>query len=70
MDTIIPLGGGLDGKSPILIKKGTRILHFPYSMHRRKDIYGLDADEFKPERWEELRTRYRRRSTIGIRIIC
>jgi cytochrome P450 len=26
-----------------------------YSMHRRKDIYGEDADEYKPERWETLR---------------
>ena len=24
-------------------------------MHRRKDYYGEDADEFKPERWEKLR---------------
>jgi cytochrome P450 len=24
-------------------------------MHRRKDFYGEDADEFKPERWEHLR---------------
>ncbi len=26
-----------------------------YTMHRRKDYYGEDADEFKPERWETLR---------------
>jgi cytochrome P450 len=24
-------------------------------MHRRKDIYGEDALEFKPERWNDLR---------------
>jgi len=57
VDTILPLGGGGDGKHPIFVKKGTRVLHFPYSMHRRKDIFGPDADEFRPERWENLRTR-------------
>ncbi|KAF2803064.1 putative cytochrome P450 alkane hydroxylase [Mytilinidion resinicola] len=55
-DTILPLGGGKDGRSPIFLSKSTRVLHFPYSMHHRKDIYGDDADEFRPERWESLRT--------------
>lgn len=24
-----------------------------YEMHRREDIYGADAHEFRPERWED-----------------
>ncbi|KAF4629186.1 hypothetical protein G7Y89_g8956 [Cudoniella acicularis] len=50
-DTTIPLGGGPDGKSPIMIPKGTVVAYSVYSMHRRKDIYGPDALEFRPERW-------------------
>lgn len=51
-DTVLPLGGGPDGRSPVFVPKGTRIGYSPYAMHRRKDLYGPDADEFRPERWE------------------
>jgi len=54
-DTVIPVGGGPDGKSPIFVKKGQLVNYQVYVMHRRKDIYGEDANEFKPERWETLR---------------
>ena len=54
-DTVLPLGGGPDGKSLIFIKAGTQVNYQVYSMHRRKDLYGKDADEFKPERWESMR---------------
>ena len=54
-DTILPLGGGSDGRSPALVKKGQIVGYTPWSMHRRKDFYGEDALEFKPERWESLR---------------
>ncbi|KAH8808830.1 putative cytochrome P450 alkane hydroxylase [Xylogone sp. PMI_703] len=54
-DTTIPLGGGPDGKSPVFIPKGTSVNYNVYSMHRRHDIYGPDAEEFKPERWGKLR---------------
>ena len=54
-DTVLPLGGGEDGKSPVLIKKGQVVAYSPWSMHRRVDYYGEDALEFKPERWESLR---------------
>ncbi|KAI9881253.1 MAG: hypothetical protein M1830_005539 [Pleopsidium flavum] len=55
VDTFLPLGGGPDGKSPLFIPKGTLIAYSVYTMHRRKDFYGEDADDFKPERWEKLR---------------
>ncbi|KAF7594136.1 hypothetical protein BBP40_009985 [Aspergillus hancockii] len=54
-DTILPVGGGVDGKSPVFVSKGQQVNYDVYSMHRRKDIYGPDADEFRPERWETLR---------------
>ncbi|WEW59052.1 hypothetical protein PRK78_004520 [Emydomyces testavorans] len=54
-DTFIPVGGGPDGKSPVFMSKGTFLSYSVYSMHRREDIYGPDAAEFKPERWENLR---------------
>jgi cytochrome P450 len=50
-DTILPLGGGRNGESPIFVPKGRIVLWSSYSLHRRKDIYGEDSNEFKPERW-------------------
>ncbi|XXG97961.1 hypothetical protein Hte_004277 [Hypoxylon texense] len=54
-DTVLPLGGGPDGKSPVFVTKGTLVRYLPWTIHRRRDIYGDDADEFRPERWEVLR---------------
>ena len=50
-DTILPLGGGPDGASPIFIPKGGVVAYHTYNLHRRTDIYGPDALEFRPERW-------------------
>ncbi|PMD37883.1 cytochrome P450 [Hyaloscypha variabilis F] len=50
--TLIPRGGGLDGQSPLLIRKGFSFGFSPYHMHRSKEVYGEDANEFRPERWE------------------
>ncbi|KAF3925974.1 hypothetical protein ABW20_dc0106974 [Dactylellina cionopaga] len=44
VDTTIPLGGGPDQKSPLFIPKGTCIEYMVYSMHRREDIWGSDAN--------------------------
>lgn len=50
-DTVLPLGGGEDGKSPALIQKGQLLAWSSYAMHRREDLFGEDAAEFKPQRW-------------------
>ena len=50
-NTILPHGGGTDRKGPIFIAKGQVVAYSVYCMHRRKDIYGDDALEFKPDRW-------------------
>lgn len=55
-DTILPRGGGEDGQSPLFVAKDTPCRYSSYSLHRRKDVFGPDAEEFRPERWETLRT--------------
>jgi cytochrome P450 len=52
-DTVLPLGGGNDGLSPVFVPKGTLVAYNVYAMHRRADLYGPDAEEFRPERWED-----------------
>lgn len=51
-DTTIPKGGGPDGKSPIAIRKGQTITLSIYALHRREDLWGSDALEYRPERWD------------------
>ncbi|KAF1843674.1 cytochrome P450 alkane hydroxylase [Cucurbitaria berberidis CBS 394.84] len=51
--TVLPTGGGPDRKSPVLIPGGSAIAFSVYSMHRRPDLYGMDAELFRPERWDE-----------------
>jgi hypothetical protein len=52
-DTVLPTGGGPDGKSPIIVLKGKTVAFCPYALHRRPDLYGIDAASFQPERWDE-----------------
>ncbi|KAI9037703.1 cytochrome P450 [Aspergillus affinis] len=52
-DTTIPVGGGPDGQAPVYIKKGQSVVYSVWSVHRRTDIWGPDAEVFRPERWEE-----------------
>lgn len=50
--TILPTGGGPTGKSPILVRKGELVVYSQYVNSRMKSLYGDDAHDFRPERWE------------------
>ncbi|KAJ5273134.1 hypothetical protein N7478_008259 [Penicillium angulare] len=52
-NTVLPVGGGKDGLSPVFVPEGAFVSYNVYSMHRREDIYGPDAEVFRPERWED-----------------
>lgn len=51
--TVLPTGGGPDRNSPVLIPKGAAVAYSVYTMHRRPDLYGMDAELYRPERWDE-----------------
>jgi cytochrome P450 len=54
-DAVLPTGSGEDGSSPVLCVKGDIVHCNRYLMHRDPDIWGEDAEEFRPERWEQAR---------------
>ncbi|ORY16641.1 cytochrome P450 [Clohesyomyces aquaticus] len=52
---ILPVGGGIDGKHPLFVEKGTVVETNFRCMHRDKQFWGNDAEDFRPERWELVR---------------
>ncbi|KAJ6192116.1 cytochrome P450 alkane hydroxylase [Bipolaris maydis] len=51
--TVLPTGGGPNRTDPVLVPEGSIVAFSVYSMHRRPDLYGMDAELFRPERWDE-----------------
>jgi cytochrome P450 len=50
--TLLPTGGGPEGDKPMLVRKGELVVFSQYVNSRKKNIFGPDAYEFRPERWE------------------
>ena len=53
-DTILPVGGGPDLSHPVFVREGTTVAYSVYAMRRRPDLYGMDAELFRPERWDNI----------------
>ncbi|KAI6040639.1 cytochrome P450 [Pisolithus marmoratus] len=49
---------GVNGGPPIYIPPGTRIPYSVFLMHRRKDLWGPDAEIFDPDRFLDERLKY------------
>lgn len=54
-DTVLPIGGGPNGKSPLDIRKGDIVSVTKTVMYRDPDQWGPDANEYRPERWDGMR---------------
>lgn len=52
-DTFLPRGGGPNGDMPLFVAQGTVFTSTWWAMHRDQDVFGPDADDFKPERWQD-----------------
>lgn len=51
-DTTLPFGGGPAGEDKIFIPKGTAVGYSVFVMHRDPELWGADANEFRPARWQ------------------
>jgi cytochrome P450 len=54
-DTVLPVGGGPDGRSPIFAPRGTKFDTSFYVLHHLPQIWGSDAEDYKPERWDTIK---------------
>ncbi|PQE21540.1 Cytochrome P450 protein [Rutstroemia sp. NJR-2017a WRK4] len=50
-DTVLPHGGGHDGKSAVLVRKGDVVALNLWGPNHDKDLWGDDVGEFKPQRF-------------------
>jgi cytochrome P450 len=54
-DTKLPVGGGPKQDLPVVVPEGTMVVMSYYSVHRKTSVFGQDVDEFRPDRWNDVR---------------
>ncbi|TGO20136.1 hypothetical protein BTUL_0001g01470 [Botrytis tulipae] len=69
-NTILPAGGGPDGKSPIFVEQGDVVALNIWGPNHDKDIWGDDVDEFKPQRFNDKRMGWEFTPFLGGPRIC
>ena len=70
-DCILPSGGGITGKEPIYIRRGTRVEMRIGILHQDQDYWGSDAGEFRPERWlDGMRPKWKYIPFLGGPRVC
>ncbi|KAI9646296.1 hypothetical protein NHQ30_005737 [Ciborinia camelliae] len=67
---VLPHGGGALGQDPIYIEIGDQVDMAFASMHQDPDIWGSDALEFRPQRWEGRKQDWKYIPFLGGRRIC
>lgn len=67
---ILPHGGGLLGQESILLQTGDEVGISFAPLHLDPEIWGQDAEEFKPERWANLKQSWNFIPFLGGRRIC
>ncbi|KAL4931362.1 cytochrome P450 monooxygenase afumB [Aspergillus undulatus] len=58
-DTWLPVGGGdhrHGRESAVLVRNGEIVIFSPWESHRSTKAFGHDSFEFRPERWDGLKT--------------
>lgn len=69
-NTILPVGGGPEGQSPVFVEKGVVVALHLWGLHHDRDIWGDDVDEFKPQRWIDKRPMWEFVPFLGGPRIC
>lgn len=67
---ILPHGGGSSGQDPILLQTGDQVRMSFAPLHTDPDVWGDDAFEFIPERWQNLKQSWNFIPFMGGRRIC
>ncbi|CAF9906100.1 hypothetical protein IMSHALPRED_004078 [Imshaugia aleurites] len=69
-DTVLPEGGGVNERSPVFVAAGSLVVFHYFALHQRKDLWGPDADEFRPERWQNEKASWVMLTHLSTSMIC